>query len=136
MHELEGCISRYKDICFELHDWLSHEELNTILLERVDVLFAMGSSALLGASLGVPTVVVQPYSHERERKLKNYRWIDETIGHSLGEFPNIICKPDQPRKTFLELFISDNLQTRSRLSKEFSRKFDEHFVFGKHRRRG
>lgn len=131
MRQLEGCISRYKEIRFELHEWLSHEELNAILLERVDVLFAMGSSALLGASLGVPTVVVQPYSHESERKLANYRWIDETIGHSLGEFPSTFCKPDQPRKKFGELFNSHNLQTRSRLSKEFSRKFDEDFVFGR-----
>lgn len=129
MPQLKKCVSKYKEIHFEFHEWLGNEELNTLLLRRVDILFAMGSSALLGASFGVPTVIVQPYSKMSERKLENYRWIDETIGHSLGEFPGMFCKPEQIRKTFDELFDPLSLKTKSRLSKDFSKKFDEDLVF-------
>lgn len=131
MTQLMECISRYREIHFELHSWLNREELDALFLNRIDILFAMGSSALLGASLGVPVVIVNPYSHVNERKPANYRWIDQTVGHSLGEFPETFCKPNQLNKTFSELLNSLCLQTKSRQSKDFARKFDEDLVFGR-----
>lgn len=129
MPQLKECVSKISEIHFEFHEWLSSDELNSLLLARVDILFAMGSSALLGASLGVPTVIVQPYSNSDERLIENYRWVDETVGHSLGEFPGMFCKPDQVRKAFGELFNSLSIHDKSRLSRDFSRKFDEDLVF-------
>ena len=46
-------LSKYK---VRLIDHLEEGSLNSFLLNETDILFAMGTSALEGAKLGIPTV--------------------------------------------------------------------------------
>lgn len=116
-------------LTFETHKWLSQDALEYLLIEKVDILCAMGSSALIGSKLGVPTVIVNPFTHEHERRLCNYRWIHETNGHTLGEFPDILIKPKQTNIAFSEIIRCLDLNNQGKLSKEFSTKFDCNLVF-------
>jgi hypothetical protein len=129
MGQLRAQISSCTRIDFILIDWLDKDSLCSLLINQADILFAMGSSALLGASLGVPTVIVQPYSSTENESQTIYRWIHETNGHSLGEFPMFECKPMQIKRRFSELFSDISLQEHSNLSKEYSQRFNEDLVF-------
>jgi hypothetical protein len=60
------------------------ERLNEYLVANVDVMFAMGTSALDTARLGIPTFLVD-YSFQPVRGTYRFRLIDEAEGFSLGE---------------------------------------------------
>jgi hypothetical protein len=60
------------------------EELGTCLADNVDVLFAMGSSALEGASRRIPTILLD-YSYQPIEGVYHFRAIEETAGYGLGE---------------------------------------------------
>lgn len=59
-------------------------ELDRYLLETVDVLFAMGTSCLEGARLGLPSVLVDAAIWSVPPKLFRYCWLFETRGYCLG----------------------------------------------------
>jgi glycosyltransferase involved in cell wall biosynthesis len=62
----------------------SPDEVTEFLRSDVDVLFAMGNSALEGASHGIPTILLDFSYHPVPR---NYRftWLHHRTGYSLGE---------------------------------------------------
>lgn len=123
-------VARTKNIEFKFIEWVSIEKLDDILI-GVDMLFAMGASALQGASRGTPTVVVQPFSNKSQEVENIYRWIHRTVGHSLGEFPWFPCKPVQSNCSFEALMGFGSLADHSIKSFEFSRKFDAELIFKK-----
>lgn len=57
--------------------------IKNILVSKVDILFAMGTSLLEGASIGIPTVILDPTYTELPENYK-YRWLHEENGYSLG----------------------------------------------------
>lgn len=62
---------------------LLKEDMDNYLVKNVDVLFAMGTSALEGASLGVATVLLD-YSFESMSDNKRFQWLFESEEFSLG----------------------------------------------------
>ena len=62
---------------------VQNDALDTYLIENVDVLFAMGTSALEGAKQGIPTVLVD-YSYQRIALSHRFRWLFESALYSLG----------------------------------------------------
>jgi hypothetical protein len=106
-------------------------ELPDLLTKNVDVLIAMGTSALEGARSGIPTVIVQPFSHQEQEPEFAYRWIHQTVGHSLGEFPWVQLKPAQPKCNFDSLWGAATLDELSLKSFAFSQKFNSDDVFSK-----
>lgn len=72
----------FRNLNITFHGVISNDRLSDILLENVDVLFAMGTSALEGASLGIPTVLVDvcTTTHIDYR----YRWLFESLDYTLG----------------------------------------------------
>jgi hypothetical protein len=112
-------------------NWLprvANDELEDVLLRETDVLFAMGTSALEGARVGIPTVLIQPFTQGEQEPSHPYRWIGTTDGHSLGEFAWAEYPPRQPKLLFENLW-GEPLQERSRQSFAFSRKFELEQVF-------
>lgn len=61
---------------------LSDSSLQSYLKENIEVLFAMGTSALEGASLSIATILVD-FSYQ-PMSTKYFRWIYEAKGFSLG----------------------------------------------------
>lgn len=65
------------------HGTIDPTKLDSFLINHTDILFAMGTSALEGAKLGIPTVCLDAaYSRVHNNYL--YRWLHETKNYSLG----------------------------------------------------
>ena len=62
----------------------SPDEVAEFLRSEVDVLFAMGNSALEGASHGVPTVLLD-FSYQEVPSNYRFNWLHKATGFSLGE---------------------------------------------------
>jgi hypothetical protein len=78
-------------------------EVHNFLCKNVDVLTAMGTSALEGAQLRIPTILLD-YSYKKITKDYNFRFLYETIGCDLG---HQISKLDfQPKNKSLEDILS------------------------------
>lgn len=78
------------------HEWfrtirlgvLADRSLDDYLLEHVDVLAAMGTSALEGAKLGVPTILLDP-CYGPVSKDYRFRWLFESSEFGLGELGRV-----------------------------------------------
>jgi hypothetical protein len=126
---IHQAISNISNVKFTWLKWVDLHKLDELLSNEVDILFAMGASALQGASMGIPTVIVQPFSHPSQETSEMYRWIHHTVGHSLGEFPWFHCQPAQPSYSFDELLKIGTLHENALNALEFSKKFDTNIVF-------
>lgn len=73
---------RHLDVRFQA--FLAPDRVDHFLGEEVDLLLAMGTSALEGAKLGVPTILLDA-SYRTVPDGYLYRWLHEAAGFSLGE---------------------------------------------------
>ena len=109
--------------------------MNKYISENVDLLIAMGTSALDGAKNGCPTVIITPVRAADPEKV-HYRWIYDSKGCSLGEYPDIDLKTGQRRVEFgkiMEEFFADaNVSDKSF---EYAGRFDQEKVFAELMRR-
>lgn len=65
--------------------YLPMEELSRFLLTEIDITYAMGTSALLSASLGIPTILA-PLTHTTYLNDFEVAWFHEYDGYTLGTF--------------------------------------------------
>ncbi len=70
-------------ICIETYDNYNAKSIKKILSSNVDILFAMGTSLLEGASIGIPTVILDAFDKKINFEYK-YRWLHDEDGYSLG----------------------------------------------------
>lgn len=76
-------------------EFVDNDKLEEYLYDNVDLMFAMGTSVLESAKIGIPSIIVQP-CHEGETPSTNsYRWAYQSTGYSLGEFQCVGVKPEQ-----------------------------------------
>lgn len=75
-------------------------KLEDFLRENIDIMFAMGTSVLESAKIGIPSVVVQPCRIFEAPLDSCYRWVYESVGYSLGEFQSADCRPQQPSSNY------------------------------------
>lgn len=68
----------------EFVEALSSAQLDTFLFKKCDLLFAMGTSALEGAKLGVPTILLD-ISYKEVASGYLFRWFYERQGFTLGD---------------------------------------------------
>lgn len=90
-------------------DNIPYDELNNYVSEYVDLLVAMGTSALDGAKTGCPTIIITPVRKTDTERVE-YRWIYDSRGYSLGEYPDIDIATGQKRcclSEILQEYISD-----------------------------
>ncbi len=78
------------------------EKIIPMLAKKVDILFAMGTSVLDGASIGLPAVVI-PNSMQ-EFHCNRYPYLYETCGYALGWYPNQIDDMGIETHTIEEIF--------------------------------
>ena len=64
---------------------LKNDDLNQYLINRVDLLMSMGTSALEGAKLGVPTVLLDA-SYDTIPDQYKFRWLYESDGSNVARF--------------------------------------------------
>ncbi len=93
--------------------YVKPDELNTFMID-LDMLFAMGTSALEGAKLGIPTIRLD-YSYSKIPEDYLYKFFYEIKGHSLGDRLKGSCFQNG-NHTF-DSVMSELLNNRIRLSK-------------------
>lgn len=76
----------------EYHIGLFGNKLNDFLTKNSHIVFTMGTSLLDAASLGIPTIIIDPY-YEIPKESNIYRYIFEEKGFCLGR-PSWIMKPE------------------------------------------
>lgn len=93
---------------------LRYKDLNSIL-EKSDIGFAMGTSALEIAAKNIPTILLD-FSYCEVFHYK-YRWIFETDGYILGRDIEILSKSDIKNMKSLDLIFSELKNNHTELSK-------------------
>ena len=73
-----------RNLAISFVDYVAPQVLDDFLLAEADVLLAMGTSALEGAKLGVPTLLLD-VAYCRVPDGYVFRWLDESRGYSLGD---------------------------------------------------
>jgi glycosyltransferase involved in cell wall biosynthesis len=102
---------------------LPHSELDQYLLDHVDVVAAMGTSALEAAKLGIPTILLD-FSYKPIDKDYVFRWLHQTVNYDLG---HVISDADsnQNNESLKNMVVS--LQKNYEIESEKSLKyFTEH----------
>jgi len=80
---LKEAVSRFRNIDIVYIDELSPEHLGEYYKSKVDVLFAMGTSAIEGASRGIPTFLLD-YSYGYINRTYKFSYIYSADGYCLG----------------------------------------------------
>lgn len=70
---------------FEHKNTILGDELNTFLVNDVDLGFAMGTSLLEFAKLRIPVVMADIMEQTNFNKADKFRWLNETVGFSMGD---------------------------------------------------
>ena len=117
--QLKKDVSNLSNITVKFIDFIAPEELDSFLLSEVDLLIAMGTSALEGAKLGLPTILLDlSYSEVPDGYL--YKWFHEGSGYVLGGeiTPANFKKNNNSLNNCIDTVIS-NFDNISMLSRQF-----------------
>ena len=103
---LKNLISLKSKVSYEIHfeNEIDIDQLDNYLTNNCSILFAMGTAALEGAKLGIPTVLLD-ISYKKITKKYNYRWLYERDGMTLGENINEVFE-ESSNVNSLELKIN------------------------------
>ena len=81
----EACIKYQSEVYqFKFINYLDQTQLYDYLTKEVDVLFSMGTSALEGAKIGVPTFLTD-YSYKPIQGYYKYKLFNDNYGYCVGE---------------------------------------------------
>jgi len=98
---------------------IAHEKLDDFLTEKIDAVTAMGTSALEGAKLGIPTILLDA-SYKPVNEGYKFRFLYQAINYDLAHF---ITKADYLQNNHsLEDIVSsikDNYEEESRKSLQY-----------------
>lgn len=106
---------------------INYNEIPYILKENADILFAMGTSAIDGAKIGCPTIIVKPMMEENQYS-DIYTWFFDMKGYSLADFGSSFQgqRNQSFDEIFEEIFSIGNLSTKC---KDFSHNFFSDNIF-------
>jgi len=108
LDDLRRDIAMLENVEVELVGEMPGSNIAPFLTERVDILFAMGTSALEGARLGVPTVLLDvAYGPVPDGYV--FSWLHERSGFTLGEVmsPSLIQPGNASLETILRSAMTD-----------------------------
>jgi hypothetical protein len=111
------------NIAVRFIDYIAPDRLDAFLLEETDMLMAMGTSALEGAKLGVPTLLLD-VAYGKIPDGYVFQWLHERKGFSLGDMiraENLI-----PGNRSLAGCIGEMLEDYPALSRKAAQHFSQH----------
>lgn len=111
--------------------FVGYDDLDAFFATQ-DIAFVMGTSALDAARNSCPAVVVTPVREGIDEENVCYRWIFDSKGYSLGEYPGWDKKTNQDRRS-LDVILAelDKDKFISRKCWEYTKQFDEERAFKK-----
>lgn len=97
---------KYKKSKLKFLGTLNSAELDVYLSDNVDILFAMGTSALEGGALSLPSVIIPHNMHPIY--CDSYVYLQDTQGYCLGwyenQFDELLLKPVRLQKIFDDVY--------------------------------
>ena len=78
------------------------DDILILLAEKVDILFAMGTSVLDGASIGLPSAVLP--NDMKAFRCNQYPFLNEVTGYALGWYPSQIEELEMETHSVKEIF--------------------------------
>ena len=117
-------VKECNNISIVYHGSIAHQEIDEFISNQLDILMAMGTSALEGAKLGKPTFILDPVLEE-VKKDYFFRMLYSTTEYDLGHF---IDERDYiPENTSLHDLLKDIFKNYSMHSnKSYSYFFENH----------
>lgn len=112
--------------------FVDNDKLEQFLFENIDLMFAMGTSVLESAKIGIPSIIVQPCREGDIPSAAAYRWVYQSIGYSLGEFQFADVQPEQLNGDFFSIVEEINelgYQPLSEHSLNYARNYFPDVVF-------
>lgn len=100
---VKGLFTRSKKIKFFGN--IAESEISSFLANHVSILFAMGTSALEGAKLGIPTILLDVFYTSVPANY-HYRWLYNTKDFTLGRIIENNYQPSPEDLTFIEILVS------------------------------
>jgi hypothetical protein len=82
--QLKNEISKLDNLSCQFLSHVESENLDTFLLNNTDLLIAMGTSALEGAKLGIPTILLD-FAYSPVSVDYSFKWLFERKGYTLGD---------------------------------------------------
>ncbi|MFH6896548.1 hypothetical protein ACHCAL_21165 [Providencia huaxiensis] len=86
---------------------MENEDAKAYMKENIDILFAMGTAAIDGASLGIPTVLLNASNSARKQR---YDWLYKEQGFSLGDYSDApwFCSPIKNLRHIIDEFNANS----------------------------
>ena len=103
-----------KSLLINFVDHMSEDEVDNFLIREVDILAAMGTSALEGAKYGIPTILLD-FSYKTVDEKYIYSWLFQRDGFTLGD-DLAYLKPNGNSVGSLNLLISEFLTDGAAIS--------------------
>lgn len=119
LSELKGAAGQLKDVKSTFINSIPSDELSDYLVDNADVLLAMGTSALDGAKLCIPTILLD-MSYEEVDSRYHYQWLYRRHGFTLGDIINSSHISDSRGSLRLRLLeLNENFIFHAKRSKEY-----------------
>lgn len=121
--QLRDAAARLPRLDVHFHGEVEPDDLKRLLADEVDLLLAMGTSALEGARLGVPTLLLD-LSYRPIEPATRIGWLHENDGYSLADMaqPCPVAEADSA----LDLRLRELLADPRRVSEAARAYFNEH----------
>ena len=81
---LKKDLKKYQPVSIKFFGHVNTQDLDNFILNNSSIMLGMGTSALEGAKLGVPTLLFD-MSYKDMPVDQKYRWVHETVNYNLGE---------------------------------------------------
>ena len=120
---LKMAVNKFDQVSIEFIDEVMPSSLDRYLIEECDILLAMGTSAIEGAKLGIPTLLLD-ISYSEVPDGYEYRWLHERDGMSLGEMINFL--DNTKGQDSLMKLINEYLNKGEMLSEKSCKYFEDH----------
>jgi glycosyltransferase involved in cell wall biosynthesis len=121
--ELRADVAPLGNIAVRFIDYIAPDQLDAFLLEQTDMLMAMGTSALEGAKLGVPTLLLD-VAYGKIPDGYVFQWLHERKGFVLGDM--IRAENLVPGNRSLADRIGEMLEDYPALSRKAAEHFRQH----------
>ncbi|CAM3843193.1 hypothetical protein [Polynucleobacter antarcticus] len=119
LSELKEVAGQLKDVKSTFINSIPSDELDIYLVDNVDLLLAMGTSALDGAKLGIPTILLD-MSYKEVDSRYHYQWLYRRHGFTLGDIINSSHLSGSCGSLTLRLLeLNENFIFHAKRSKEY-----------------
>lgn len=109
---------KYANIHLIVYGELSNKDSIDLILKTSDIVIGMGTASLDVGKFGIPSIIISPVTSKKDCGKIKFRWLYDSSGFSLGEFPNNIKISDQISYKQIQVLIDEFVLERKEISEK------------------